>query len=161
MATSLANKQKLWYALQGDVVPRYERDSEGNIIYDEIDGEQYPRQTGEYDTLYYPPVEFIGNISFKLGWGFAHIYGITLGDADAILLMNLHELPIDETSLIWFQNEPTYTDSFELLPSDLTIPAEDLAPSGQMVDTASANFRVSRVLPSKRFVRYALKGLDR
>ena len=141
MATSLANKQKLWYALQGDVVPKYERDSEGNIIYDEIDGEQVPRQTGEYDTLYHPPVEFIGNISFELGWGFAHVYGITLGDADAILLMNLHELPIDETSLIWFQNEPEYNDG--------------------VVDPASANFRVSKVLPSKRFVRYALKGLDR
>ena len=161
MATSLANKQKLWYALQGDVVPRYERDSEGNIIYDEIDGERYPRQTGEYDTLYYPPVEFIGNISFELGWGFAHVYGITLGDADAILLMNLHELPIDETSLIWFQNEPTFSDSYELLPSDSLIPADELMPSGQLVDSASANFRVSRVLPSKRFVRYALKGLDR
>lgn len=161
MSTALANKQVLWYALQAGVVPRYEKDSNGNIIYDEIDGVQYPRQTGEFETVYYPPVEFIGSISFELGWGFAHVYGITLGDADAILLMNLNELPIDETSLIWFQHEPQYTDSYEFLPSDLTFPAEDLMPNGVLVDTSSADFSVSRVLPSKRFCRYALKGLDR
>lgn len=142
MRTSRKNKQIMWYSLQGDVAPIYERDENGRVIYDEIDGERIPRETGESETEYSDPVRFLGNISFYIGWGYARIWGITLGDADAVLLMDKDEIPIDETSRIWFQTEPEYKD-------DGTIDAD------------SADFTVSRVLPSIHQVRYLLKGNDR
>ena len=142
MRTARKNKQRMYYSLQGDVYPVYERDDNGEIIYDEIDGVQVPRETGESETSYGDPVEFKGNISFYIGWGYARIWGITMGDADAILLMDKNEIPIDETSRIWYRTEPDYKQD-------------------GTVDADSADFTVSRVLPSIGHVRYLLKGNDR
>ncbi len=44
---SLKNQQKLWYSTYADQITIYERDSDGNIIYDEIDGELIPRIKSE------------------------------------------------------------------------------------------------------------------
>ena len=132
----------MYYALQGEVIPIYEKDETGEIIYDEIDGEQVPRETGESYTEYTKPVKFYGNVSFYIGWGFARIWGITLGDADAILLMDKDEIPIDETSRVWLQTKPEFRE-------DGTVNAD------------SADFTVSRVLPSLHHVRYLLKGNDK
>ena len=142
MRTSRKNKQIMYYSSQGDVFPIYEKDENGNVIYDEIDGESVPRETGESETSYDDPIQFLGNISFYIGWGYARIWGITMGDADAILLMDKNEIPIDETSRIWYQTVPDYKQD-------------------GTVDADSADFTVSRILPSIGHVRYLLKGNDR
>ena len=144
MRASRKNKQKLLYSLQGEDIPVYETDENGNIVYEEIDGEQVPVDTGDSYTGYLPPVEFYGNLSFYTGWNFPGVWGITLGNADAILLVDKNEIPIDETSRIWFQSKPVYKDAEETI-----------------VDPDSADFFVSRVIPSLNHVRYVLKGIEK
>ncbi len=41
------NQQKLWYSTYADQITIYETDGAGNIIYDEIDGQQIPRIKAE------------------------------------------------------------------------------------------------------------------
>ena len=144
LRASRKNKQKLLYSLQGADVPVYETDDEGNIVYMEIDGVQVPVETGETTTGYQRPVVFYGNLSFYTGWNYPGVWGFTLNNADAILLMDKNELPIDETSRIWFNSEPTYLDDLQTI-----------------VDPDSADFSVSRVIPSLNQTRYVLKGIEK
>lgn len=144
MRTARKNKVKLLYSLQGDNIPIYETDDDGNIIYEDIDGEQIPVETGESFTGYQAPVTFYGNLSFYTGWNYPGVWGITLGNADAILLMDKDELPIDETSRIWFKSQPVYKDAEKTI-----------------VDPDSADFSVSRIIPSINCVRYVLKGIEK
>ena len=155
MRTSRKNKVKLFYSLQGDDNPIYELDSSGNIVHEEINGHNVPVETGDFFTGYETPVEFYGNLSFYTGWNYPGVWGITLNNADAILLMDKNELPIDETSRIWFQTEPT----------EKTVYVYDKT-QGKMisqivVDPDSADFSVSRIIPSLNQVRYVLKGIER
>lgn len=151
LRTSRKNKQKLLYSLQGDMIPIYETDDEGEIIYE--DG--IPVKSGDSFVGYQEPVEFYGNLSFYTGWNYPGIWGVTLNNADAILLMDKNELPIDETSRIWFESEPVV--------KTVNVYDED---TGQMVektvtDADSADFSVSRIVPSLNCVRYALKGIEK
>lgn len=155
MRTNRKNKQKLLYSLQGDNVPIYETDDEGNIVYEEIDGEQVPVETGESFTGYQAPVIFYGNLSFYTGWNYPGVWGVTLNNADAILLMDKNELPIDETSRIWFQSKPQ-TKTVQVYDDE----------KGEMIeitvtDADSADFSVSRIIPSLNCVRYVLKGIEK
>lgn len=155
MMTSRKNKQRLLYSLQGDTVPVYETDNEGNVVYEEIDGEQVPVETGDSFTGYQKPVTFFGNLSFYTGWNYPGVWGVTLNNADAILLMDKNELPIDETSRIWFKSTPVqktvqvYDD------------AEKKIVEQTVIDADSADFSVSRIIPSLNCVRYILKGIEK
>jgi hypothetical protein len=104
------NKQKLYYALaDGDQVPVYEYDDEGNLIYQEVDGESVPKDTGVWETPYKDPVVFYGNINTgNVGYTVARAYGISSGNFDAVLCMRKGEIPLEVTSLIWYDREPTY-----------------------------------------------------
>jgi hypothetical protein len=119
-------------------------DEQGNIVYEELDGEQVPVEIGDTKTGYQKPVEFFGNLSFYTGWNYPGVWGVTLNNADAILLMDKDEIPIDETSRIWYKSEPVYLDDIETV-----------------VDPDSADFSVSRIIPSLGCVRYVLKGIER
>lgn len=151
LRTARKNKVRLLYSLQGDTVPIYETDENGDIIYE--DG--VPVDSGDSFTGYQEPVEFFGNLSFYTGWNYPGVWGITLGNADAILLMDKHELPIDETSRIWFESVP--------VTKTVMVYDED---TGEMVektvtDADSADFSVSRIIPSLNCVRYALNGIEK
>ena len=155
LRTSRKNKQELLYSLQGDTVPVYEVDDEGKVVYEEIDGEMVPVETGDSFTGYQEPVTFFGNLSFYTGWNYPGVWGVTLNNADAILLMDKNELPIDETSRIWFQSTP----------AEKTVQVYDET-EGKMVektviDADSADFSVSRIIPSLSHVRYVLKGIEK
>lgn len=155
MRTAKKNKVKLLYSLQGENVPIYEVDDEGNIVYEEVDGVQIPVKTGDEFTGYEEPIEFFGNLSFYTGWNYPGVWGVTLNNADAILLMDKNELPIDETSRIWFKSEPT-TKTVKVYDTE----------TGEMTDRTvtdadSADFSVSRIIPSLNVVRYVLKGIEK
>ena len=104
------NKQRLYYALAYDEqVPVYETDGEGNIIYEEVDGDQVPKKSGIWETPYHAPVMFFGNINTgNVGYTIARAYGISSGNFDATLCMRKGELPIKVTSLIWYEREPVF-----------------------------------------------------
>lgn len=137
------NKQAMYYSIPaGEQQPVYERDEEGNIIYQTIDGDLVPKETGRWETPYADPVKFYGNInSGNTGYAIARAYGISSGNFDAVLCMRKGEVPLDVTTLIWYEKEPIFrTDG--------------------TVDPGSANFAVRRVPPCLDEVIYLLRRVD-
>ena len=109
MRTLRKNTQRLWYSLQCENKPIYERDENGDIIYDEMsDGVLVPRETGETDSTegYTMPIEFRANLSASGGQAQDNVYGVDLSAYDAILYSVKGILPLNELSLIWYGNEP-------------------------------------------------------
>ena len=131
MRTLNKNKTKLYYALYDGEVPIYD-------YYEDEDGNRIPIDTGETTIGYENPVEFYGNIALSGGESEAKEFGIDVSAYDSVLVMNKSALPIDETSLIWFESEPQYN-------ADGT------------VDGKSADYTVVKVSPSLNVDKYVLK----
>ena len=67
MRTSRRVKQKMFYSTFVPGEPIYEKDSEGNTIYDTMpDGEVLPREIGEEPARYIEPIKFWNSISGEL-----------------------------------------------------------------------------------------------
>lgn len=130
------NQQNLWYSTYADQITEYYRDSGGNIIYDEIDGELIPRI--KYERAGYAnPVLFYANISAGKGTSQEEVFGVSLDYTKTISTTDM-DLPISETSLIWFETEPAYN-------ADGT------------VNEASADYSVAAIARSLNNVVYAIK----
>ncbi|HIW82637.1 MAG TPA: hypothetical protein H9742_14145 [Candidatus Acetatifactor stercoripullorum] len=132
------NMQKLHYSLYSKQIMIYEKDENGNIIYDEIDGEVLPRIIAER-AGYSEPVSFYANISAANGTSDSEVFGVSLDYTKTISTSDM-TLPISETSLIWFETEPTYNDD-------------------GTVNEASADYSVVAVARSLNNVVYAIKKL--
>ena len=135
MRTLRRNKSNLYYSLYKESDTAYLLDDNGNIVYEEVDGEQVPVEIENVPT-YEAPVPFKGYIQFKGGEEEAMAFGVSVGSYTHILIMRKGEIPITETSLI-FINEP------------------------QEVTENSADYKVYRVAPSLNFVTYLLKSVDK
>ena len=85
------------YSLQDGRVPIYERDENGDIVYIEVDGQKIPVETGEYETGYSAPVDFMGNISMSGGEAEAKEFGMDIGDFDAVIVLEKDAVPLTET----------------------------------------------------------------
>ena len=130
------NQQELYYSTYSDQITEYYRDSDGNIVYDEIDGELIPRIKCER-AGYNNPVPFYSNISAGKGTSQEEVFGVSLDYTKTISTTDM-DLPISETSLIWFETEPAYN-------SDGTVNEE------------SADYSVVGIAKSLNNVVYALK----
>ena len=130
------NKQKFYYSTYDGQITEYYRDSGGNIIYDEIDGDLIPRIKTER-AGYNNPVSFYANISAGKGASQEEVFGVSLDYTKTISTTDM-SLPLDEKSLVWFETEPTYN-------SDGT------------VNEASADYAVVGIAKSLNNVVYALK----
>lgn len=135
------NTQKLYYATYNSEITIYERDSAGNIIYDEIGGEEIPRILSE-KAGYNNPVSFYANISMSGGEANPAEYGFDLGSYEAVLVTTDKTLPIDELSLIWHITEPS-------------VGADGI------VDESTADYRVIAVKPSLNSMKYLLKMITK
>ena len=135
------NKQALKYALYKEKEPVYLTDDNGDVIYEEIDGEQVPIETGSNPPHYDDPVSFKGNIQFSFGEAQARSFGVSTGDYEYVLFMRDGEIPVTETSLIFYKSEPQYDN-------------------GVLVEK-SADFRIIRVLPYLDFTAYLLKTIEK
>lgn len=133
MRTLAKNKQKLYYALYKGNEPEYILDENGNKIvdYTDEDGNEYYRETGNKIPTYFEPVLFYGNISMSSGEISTQEYGIDVSGYDALLVLDKDEIPIEETSLIWFESEPQYKDTTKTI-----------------VDGNKADYRVLAIKPS-------------
>ena len=140
MMTLDINKQKMYYANQDSVVPIYERDEDGNIIYyEDEEGNSYPLESGDTKLVYGEPIEFFGNLSMSGGESEAVEFGLDVSGYDAILITSKDLIPIDETSLIWFESEVVYENEEEKIP-----------------DEFSADYKVLAVKPSLNVSKYIL-----
>lgn len=136
------NMQPMKYSLQDGRVPIYERDENGDIVYIEVDGEKIPVETGEYETGYSAPVDFMGNISMSGGEAEAKEFGMDIGDFDAVIVLEKDTIPITETSIIWHTSHVKYKDE-----------------QNTIVDSKSADYAVKRVSPSLNFTKVLLQRI--
>lgn len=136
------NMQPMKYSLQDGRVPIYERDENGDIVYIEVDGKKVPVETGEYETGYSAPVDFMGNISMSGGEAEAKEFGMDIGDFDAVIILEKDAIPITETSIIWHTSPVKYKDE-----------------QNTIVDSKSADYAVKRVSPSLNFTKVLLQRI--
>ena len=134
--------QPMKYSLQDGRVPIYERDENGDIVYIEVDGQKIPVETGEYETGYSDPVDFMGNISMSGGEAEAKEFGMDIGDFDAVIVLEKDAVPITETSIIWHTSPVKYKDE-----------------QNTIVDSKSADYAVKRVSPSLNFTKVLLQRI--
>lgn len=134
------NKQKLHYSLFLKERPEYALDEFGNKIIEYVDeeGNEYYRETGETERVYSLPVEFLGNISMSGGEAEAMEFGLNTADYEAVLIVDKGLLPIDESSLIWFESEPVINDN-------------------GLVDYVTADYSIIKISPSLNVDKYVLK----
>lgn len=135
------NQQSLMYALYTGESPEYKKDSNGNLIIDGYDANNNPiyRETGQTVPTYDLPVEFKSSISFGGSEVDLAPYGISNADYDATLVLLDGEIPVTETSLIWYSSTPVINNG--------------------VVDSSSADFTVVKIVPSLNQKRYVLKKI--
>lgn len=121
MMTLQSNKQAMKYSLQGERVPIYETDENGNIIYyTDSDGNQIPMETGEYTTGYSRPIPFFANINNKLNEVVWQDYGIDNSTNYAQIVASKGELPLKAGSVIWKKSEVGYKDDDKTIVDETT-----------------------------------------
>ena len=94
----------MYYALLTGYEVSYRTDSQGNRV-----------KTGTKEPIYSEPVAFEGNIAFSGGDVDRTEFGVDVARYEAILVMDKGEIPITETSLLWYQSEPTTTADYKIL----------------------------------------------
>ena len=138
------NQEKLKYALLMGEEEEYKLDKDGNRIivgYDE-DGDPIYKMTGKPVLVYSEPVEFASSISFGGSDVDLQPFGISTGDYDATLSLNKDTIPVKETSLIWYESEVAYKNK-----------------NKNIVDGASADFTIVKIVPSLNQKIYVLKRI--
>ena len=111
MMTLDINKQKMYYANQDSVVPIYERDEDGNIIYyEDAEGNSYPLESGDTKLVYGEPIKFSANISNKLNEVKWAEYGIDESTNYAQIVVSKGSVPLKVGSIIWKKSEIGYED---------------------------------------------------
>lgn len=137
------NKIAMKYALLEDIVPIYQTDDEGNVIYDEIDGEQVPRETGKTRSRYKPAVDFAANVNFSGQSEIRNtVYGLSKSQYDAIFYTMRDEYPLDETTILFINATPEVDDE-------------------GYVKLESADYRVVRVIKSINYNTYLIRNVER
>lgn len=137
------NKQNMYYSLLLGETPIYALDEHGNKQIDWIDeetGEVHYIEKGSNMNLYSVPVQFKGNIAMSGSDVDRTEFGVSEANYEAVLVMTKGEIPITETSLIWFQTPPTTKD------------VEGVT----YADDSTADYRVLKVSPSLNVDRYIL-----
>ena len=119
--TLQSNKQAMKYSLQGERVPIYETDENGNIVYyTDSDGNKIPIETGEYTTGYLQPIPFLANINNKLNEVVWQDYGIDDSTNYAQIITSKDELPLKVGSVIWKKSEVGYKDDENTIVDETT-----------------------------------------
>lgn len=135
------NKQTLYYALLIGTIPEYEYDENGDKIIDyEAEGVTYYVEKGTQTKVYSEPTKFEGNIALSGSDVTRQEFGVSDDRYEAVLVTNKGQLPITETSLLWYQTTPT-TKEIEGVT---------------YADDATADYRVLKVVPSLNNDRYIL-----
>lgn len=107
MRTPRRVKQVMYYSLPSKGEPIYERDSEGQIIYDVMpDGESIARVVGENPDSYSKPVAFKNSITGSLTEDELKAFGV---EAKGICKMTYKkgDFPFTINTLIWKDTVPT------------------------------------------------------
>lgn len=155
MRVLLKNQILMKYSLQNGTMPVYEKDENGNIIYEHYldennnkiyyldnDGNKIPRDTGEEEPKYTIPKDFKANMSMSGGQSEAQEFGLDVSDYNAVLVCPNKAYPITETSLIWVDSKIGYKDNDKII-----------------IDPKTADYNVAKVSRSLNYVKYVLKKI--
>lgn len=138
MRTQRKNKQLLKYSLLDKEFVTYERDENGDIIYDFIDGVEVPIETGDIELGFSEPKELMACISMSGGESEAKEFGLSIEDYNAVIVCAKGEYPLKEGALVWHESEVGYIDD--------------------RVDDYTADYTVIKVQKSLNLVKYILKA---
>lgn len=143
MRTLAKNKVPMKYALYEGQETIYQLDENGEPVVSYVDeqGNIYYVEIGS-QPKYSEPTDFFASISMSGGESEAVEYGVDIGNYDAVVITNLNEVPISETSYVWVKSEPQYTSEGRLNP-------------------ISADFRVKAVKPSLNQTKYLLSAITK
>lgn len=110
MRTPRRIRQAMKYSLLLKDQPVYERDEDGNIIYEELpDGTQVPLITGDTKTSYAEPVTFYNSITGTLTEDELVAFGSEkVGNAK--MTYRHGQYPFKTGTLIWKESEVEYVD---------------------------------------------------
>lgn len=142
MRTLNRNKQKVYYSNYLGKTPIYEKDEQGNIRQIEIGGVLTNVESGDYEESYSSPVKKFVNIAFSGGESQAVEFGVDVSSYDAVITTAHGYLSMTETSLLWLESEVGYKDTAKTV-----------------VDPASADYNVTKPIPSLNGDRYLLKRI--
>lgn len=142
MRTLNRNKQLIRYALLIGEAPIYKLDENGEkIVYrKKSDGTVIYQTTGQNQLVYSDVKSAYVNIAFNSGETSQAEFGIDVGNYDSVIITEKNALPITETSIIWFENEPKYEDEEKTI-----------------VDGKSADYKVLQVKPTLNLMKYILE----
>lgn len=123
MRTPRKNKQSMKYSLPTTETTVYERDSEGNIIYESYtdmqgniiyiyddNGNKIPRTSGGTEQGFSEPVEFHNGISGRLSEAMIEAFGINDSSIYAQMDYRANEFPFVIGTLVWKKSEVNYID---------------------------------------------------
>lgn len=171
MRTLRKNKQALKYSLQAALVPAFETDEDGNIMfatYTDEDGNEYPildddgnkvplfQEYGDLEVLYGEPVPFYGNIALSGGEAESVEYGLSVESYEAVVITESNAVPLTEGTIIWFQSEPEYISED---PIHITVNDKEI--SGRFARKTSADFIVLKKSPSLNYDKYILGAVNK
>lgn len=143
MRMTKRNTLPMKYSLLHDIVPTYQTDANGDIIYDNVDGRLVARDTGKTRARYDEPVDFTANVNFTGQSEIRYaVYGLSKGKYDATLYVEKGKLPLDETSIVFIYAEPEYSED-------------------GYVKIESADYRVVRAIDSLNYTTYLLRCAER
>ena len=128
MRTLRRNQQRMMYALQNGEVPIYNRDENGEIIYEHYEdgdgniiyyldenGNKIPSETGETEIKFSEPVLFFANINNKLNEVVWAEYGIDDSTKFSQIVADKGVLPLKAGSIIWKKSEIGYKDESQTI----------------------------------------------
>ena len=114
--TARNNKQNMYYSLYSGTVPVYEKDTQGNVIYIVVDGEQVPVEAGTQEAQYSEPVPFTANISSNLNEMHVRAWGVDQSAIYSEIVCQKDELPLEVGTIIWRQSPIVYDDVINNIP---------------------------------------------
>lgn len=105
----------------GEIIYEHYEDSDGNIIYylDE-NGNKIPSETGETEIGFGEPVSFLANINNKLNEVVWAEYGIDDSTKFSQIVADKGVLPLQAGSIIWKKSEVGYKDEAQTIVDDTT-----------------------------------------
>lgn len=110
------NKQIMHYSKYSGTMPVYETDEYGNIVYVNVDGADYPVETGTQEATYATPVEFFAIITSQLNEMHIKAWGVDQSSIYSELICQKGYLPLEVGDIIWRTSEITWDDENQTVP---------------------------------------------
>lgn len=108
MMTLRQNETQMKYATYLGSAPIYQTDDNGDIqYYTDSEGNRYPMDTGEYESIYGNVSDIQANISLSNDEGVATEYGMSSADFSAILVLQ-KGYPVKKGDYIWVTSPIQY-----------------------------------------------------